>query len=286
MPPIRHQENHRGTIGGKGLLAKPAAAPAILLWMPSQGGGVNLPADDLNCARPGLRAASLAAAVLFGGFALASVPPPEKTAETPEIALKTLGIEELEAEERQILRLARSSGRGFDRGRDLSEGFSDMPPITLLKEPMLDATLSSLPPPAENQIAPETQSALPQPRFAQEFWRTIGQTRLADAYAAYLGRYSWKIAEQSPVLDLDLAGLAQVDAEEMKRLDARRLEAVPHAGMLEIPIPKRAPRAAMHGRKPASSKTVRGCRNRIWRCGPAISPIAQGSVQRLRSRPN
>jgi hypothetical protein len=285
MPRIPHQDNRRGTIAGNGLLAKPAAAPAILLWMQSQGRGISLPADDHRCAKPGLRAAILAAAVLFGGFALASVPPPATNAEVPKIELKTFSIEALEAEESKILRLAKSSSRTFDRESDLGEGFSDMPPITVLKEPMLDTAISSLPPLTETQVAPETQSVLLQPKFAQEFWRTIGQSRLSDAYAAYLGRYSWKTAEQPPVIDLDLAALARVDAEEMRRLDARRLEARLHVSLLEVPTPKRAPRAAAH-RKPALSKTHRACRNRIWQCGPPISPVAQGSVQRLRSRPN
>ena len=85
--------------------------------------------------------------------------------------------------------------------------------------------------------------------------------------------------------DLDLAALTIVDAEEMRRLDARRVESRLYVSLLEVPTPKRAPRAAAH-RKPALSKTRSVCRNRIWRCGPPISPVAQGSVQRLRSRSN
>jgi hypothetical protein len=107
---------------------------------------------------------------------------------------------------------------------------------------------------------------------------------LSDAYAAYLGRYSWKIVEEQPVIDLDLEALAQIDAEEMKRLDARGAEASVHVSLRDIPIPRRAPRAGQVKRSPASK--VARCRNRIWRCPPTIAPMAQGSVQRLRSRPN
>jgi hypothetical protein len=107
---------------------------------------------------------------------------------------------------------------------------------------------------------------------------------LSDAYAAYLGRYSWKIVEEQPVIDLDLEALAQIDAEEMKRFDARGAEASVHVSLRDIPIPRRAPRAGQVKRSPASK--VARCRNRIWRCPPTIAPMAQGSVQRLRSRPN
>jgi hypothetical protein len=282
MPRIGRQENRRGT-DGTGLLAKPAAAPAILLWMQKGGGGARLPADDKRQGRAGLRAAMLAAAVIFGGFALASMPPPEKIARAPQIAVRTM--DELEAEERQTLRLAESRAGAFDRARDLGAGFNDMPPITVLEEPVLDTALGSLAPIAEEPIGPESPPAPPPPKFVQEFWRTVGHSRLSDTYAAYLGRFSWKIAEQRPVIDLDLGRLAQVDAEEMKRLDARRVEARLHLSLIEVPIPKRAPRARV--RKPGSSKAaVRGCRNRIWRCGPPIAPMAQGNVQRVRSRPN
>lgn len=282
---MRLQESRRAPISN-GLLANPAAAPALLLWMQGGGNSASLPADDTGCARAGLRAATLAAAVLLGGYALASMPPPVKTTDASQMVLKMFSIEKQEAAERQILRLTRSSDSAFDRGKDLGEGFSDMPPVIVLDEPILDASLSSLPPFAEEHIAAESPPAALQPKFAQEFWRTIGHARLSDAYAEYLGRYSSRSAEQSPALDVDLAALARIDAEETRRLDARRMEASLHVSLLEVPIPKRAPRAAAHGRKRGSAKTGRGCRNRIWRCGPSIAPVAQGSVHRLRSRPN
>ena len=283
MPLIRHQEPTRAKIGDNRLLVTPAAAPAILLWMQSESGGMSLPADDKAHARTGLRVAVLGA-VLCGGLALASMLPPMMKPEVPQVAMRTHSINEHEAAERQKLQLAGSSEREFDRDRDLGEAISDTPPITLLEEPMLDAALGSLPPLAHPQTAPETKPALPEPRFAQEFWRTIGQTHLSDAYAAYLGRYSWKIVEERPVIDLDLEALAQIDAEEMKRFDARGAEASVHVSLRDIPIPRRAPRAGQVKRSPASK--VARCRNRIWRCPPTIAPMAQGSVQRLRSRPN
>jgi hypothetical protein len=285
MPLIRHQEPTRAKIDDNRLLVTPATAPAILLWMQSESGGISLPADDKAHARAGLRVAVLGA-VLCGGLALASMLPPIMKAEVPQVAIRTHSIKEHEAAERQKLQLAGSSEREFDRDRDLGEAISDTPPITLLEEPMLDAALGSLPPLAHPQTAPETKPALPEPRFAQEFWRTIGQTHLSDAYAAYLGRYSWKIVEERPVIDLDLEALAQIDAEEMKRFDARGAEASVHVSLREIPIPRRAPRAAQVKRSPASKVARNGCRNRIWRCPPTIAPMAQGSVQRLRSRPN
>jgi len=285
MPLIRHQEPTRAKIGDNRLLVTPAAAPAILLWMQSESGGMSLPADDKAHARTGLRVAVLGA-VLCGGLALASMLPPMMKPEVPQVAMRTHSINEHEAAERQKLQLAGSSEREFDRDRDLGEAISDTPPITLLEEPTLDAALGSLPPLAHPQTAPETKPGLPEPRFAQEFWRTIGQTHLSDAYAAYLGRYSWKIVEEQPVIDLDLEALAQIDAEEMKRFDARGAEASVHVSLREIPIPRRAPRAAQVKRSPASKVARNGCRNRIWRCPPTIAPMAQGSVQRLRSRPN
>ena len=283
MPLIRHQESTRAKIGDNRLLVTPAAAPAILLWMQSESGGISLPADDKAHARTGLRVAVMGA-VLCGGLALASMLPPMMKAEVPQVAIRTHSINEHEAAERQKLQLAGSSEREFDRDRDLGEAISDTPPITLLEEPTLDAALGSLPPLAHPQTAPETKPGLPEPRFAQEFWRTIGQTHLSDAYAAYLGRYSWKIVEEQPVIDLDLEALAQIDAEEMKRFDARGAEASVHVSLRDIPIPRRAPRAGQVKRSPASK--VARCRNRIWRCPPTIAPMAQGSVQRLRSRPN
>jgi hypothetical protein len=283
MPLIRHQESTRAKIGDNRLLVTPAAAPAILLWMQSESGGISLPADDKAHARTGLRVAVLGA-VLCGGLALASMLPPMMKPEVPQVAMRTHSINEHEAAERQKLQLAGSSEREFDRDRDLGEAISDTPPITLLEEPTLDAALGSLPPLAHPQTAPETKPGLPEPRFAQEFWRTIGQTHLSDAYAAYLGRYSWKIVEEQPVIDLDLEALAQIDAEEMKRFDARGAEASLHVSLRDIPIPRRAPRAGQVKRSPASK--VARCRNRIWRCPPTIAPMAQGSVQRLRSRPN
>jgi hypothetical protein len=283
MPLIRHQEPTRAKIGDNRLLVTPAAAPAILLWMQSESGGISLPADDKAHARTGLRVAVLGA-VLCGGLALASMLPPMMKPEVPQVAMRTHSINEHEAAERQKLQLAGSSEREFDRDRDLGEAISDTPPITLLEEPTLDAALGSLPPLAHPQTAPETKPGLPEPRFAQEFWRTIGQTHLSDAYAAYLGRYSWKIVEEQPVIDLDLEALAQIDAEEMKRFDARGAEASVHVSLRDIPIPRRAPRAGQVKRSPASK--VARCRNRIWRCPPTIAPMAQGSVQRLRSRPN
>jgi hypothetical protein len=283
MPLIRHQEPTRAKIGDNRLLVTPAAAPAILLWMQSESGGMSLPADDKAHARTGLRVAVLGA-VLCGGLALASMLPPMMKPEVPQVAMRTHSINEHEAAERQKLQLAGSSEREFDRDRDLGEAISDTPPITLLEEPTLDAALGSLPPLAHPQTAPETKPGLPEPRFAQEFWRTIGQTHLSDAYAAYLGRYSWKIIEDRPVIDLDLEALAQIDAEEMKRFDARGAEASVHVSLRDIPIPRRAPRAGQVKRSPASK--VARCRNRIWRCPPTIAPMAQGSVQRLRSRPN
>jgi hypothetical protein len=283
MPLIRHQEPTRAKIGDNRLLVTPAAAPAILLWMQSESGGISLPADDKAHARTGLRVAVMGA-VLCGGLALASMLPPMMKPEVPQVAMRTHSINEHEAAERQKLQLAGSSEREFDRDRDLGEAISDTPPITLLEEPTLDAALGSLPPLAHPQTAPETKPGLPEPRFAQEFWRTIGQTHLSDAYAAYLGRYSWKIVEEQPVIDLDLEALAQIDAEEMKRFDARGAEASVHVSLRDIPIPRRAPRAGQVKRSPASK--VARCRNRIWRCPPTIAPMAQGSVQRLRSRPN
>jgi hypothetical protein len=283
MPLIRHQESTRAKIGDNRLLVTPAAAPAILLWMQSESGGISLPADDKAHARTGLRVAVMGA-VLCGGLALASMLPPMMKPEVPQVAMRTHSINEHEAAERQKLQLAGSSEREFDRDRDLGEAISDTPPITLLEEPTLDAALGSLPPLAHPQTAPETKPGLPEPRFAQEFWRTIGQTHLSDAYAAYLGRYSWKIVEEQPVIDLDLEALAQIDAEEMKRFDAREAEASVHVSLRDIPIPRRAPRAGQVKRSPASK--VARCRNRIWRCPPTIAPMAQGSVQRLRSRPN
>jgi hypothetical protein len=283
MPLIRHQESTRAKIGDNRLLVTPAAAPAILLWMQSESGGISLPADDKAHARTGLRVAVMGA-VLCGGLALASMLPPMMKPEVPQVAMRTHSINEHEAAERQKLQLAGSSEREFDRDRDLGEAISDTPPITLLEEPTLDAALGSLPPLAHPQTAPETKPGLPEPRFAQEFWRTIGQTHLSDAYAAYLGRYSWKIVEEQPVIDLDLEALAQIDAEEMKRFDARGAEASVHVSLRDIPIPRRAPRAGQVKRSPASK--VARCRNRIWRCPPTIAPMAQGSVQRLRSRPN
>lgn len=114
----------------------------------------------------------------------------------------------------------------------------------------------------------------------------MGHSRLADAYAAYLGRYSWKIEEERHDTDLDLGALEPVDAEEMKRLDARRRAERLHINLSDVPIPRRAPRAASV-RKTGAAKTARkGCRNRIWRCTPPIAPMAQGSAQRFRSRHN
>ena len=286
MPPIRHQEPRRGATGGDRLLVKPGAAPAILLWMQGESTRGSPPFDNPSETRIVRRAAMLFALILCGGLALACMMPPLTNGGTPQNAIKIHNIEDLEAEERRTLRLTGASGGAFDRALDLRQDFSDMPPITVLREPMIDMELTSLSPAAEDKEVPEPQSILPQPRFAQEFWRASGNSRLADAYAAYLGRYSWRTAEKRHDTDLDLGALERVDAEEMKRLDARRRAERFHVGLIDVPMPRRAPRAA-NVRKTGPAKTARkGCRNRIWRCTPPISPVAQGGAQRFRSRHN
>jgi hypothetical protein len=283
MPPINHQENFRGKLSGSRLLVKPMAAPAILLWMQNEG-HERLPFNETVHAKGGHRAAIIVAAVLCGGLALACVLAPGKDAGVPEALSKTHSIQDREVEERQMLRLSRSSAKAFDRDGDLAKGWSDIPPITILREPLFDAALSSLKPVVEEAAQPPSEPILSQPRFSQEFWRTIDQSRLSDAYASYLGRYSSKIAEERR--NIDFVALGWIDEEEMKRLDARRAEVRLHVGSLEVPIPRRAPRA-LQIKKPASARTARtGCRNRIWQCPPSIPPVAQGNVPKLRSRAN
>jgi hypothetical protein len=286
MPPIHHQETPRGGISGNRLLVRPGAAPAILLWMQGESRRGSLPWDGPSETRIVRRAASLFAFILCGGLVLAWMLPPLTDAGMPQIAIKMQNIEELEAEERWTLRLLATRAGAFDRGRDLRQGFIDMPIITVLQEPMIDTGLSSLPLAAKHEEAPKPEPILPEPQFAQEFWRAMGHSRFADAYAAYLGRYSWKIREERHVTDLDLGALGRVDAEEMKRLDARRRAERLHISLFDVPLPRRAPRAASVRTK-GTAKTARaGCRNRIWRCTPPIANMAQGNAQRFRSRHN
>lgn len=286
MPPIRHQETPRVGISGNRLLVRPGAAPAILLWMQGESRRGRLPGDGPSETKIVRRAASLFAFILCGGLALACMLPPLTDAGMPQIAIKMQNIEELEANERRTLRLLATRAGAFDRGSDLRQDFIDMPTITVLQEPMIDTGLSSLSPAATHKAASNTEPILPEPQFAQEFWRAMGHSRFADAHAAYLGRYSWKIREEPHVTDLDLSALGQVDAEELKRLDARRKAERLHISLSDVPLPRRAPRAASIKTKGTAKTARKGCRNRIWRCTPPIANMAQGSAPRFRSRHN
>jgi hypothetical protein len=283
MPPLRHQGTLQG-ISGNRLLVRPGAAPAILLWMQGETRRGSPPGDGSSEAMIVRRAALLFAFILCGGLVLACMLPPLTDAGMPQIAIKVQTLEESEAEEQRALRLATSAG-AFDRGRDLRQNFSDVPPITVLQEPMIDTALSSLSPAVKPKEALEPERSSVEPLFAQEFWRTMGNSRLGDAYAAYLGRYSWKIGDKRHN-NFDRGALAQVDEEEMKRLDARRSASSLHISLSDVPIPRRAPRAASVRTRGAAKTARKGCRNRIWRCTPPIANMAQGSAQRLRSRHN
>jgi hypothetical protein len=285
MPSIRYQEDIRGRRRSNAVLMRPAATPAILLWVQSEPDRRRLPAQDMPEIRAGRRASLLFAAVLCGGLALASTLPPKTDAGPAQVALKTRSGAEIEADEHQMLRLARTPEKHFDRAKDLASGFSGKPAITILREPLLDDALSALASSEESKAQPQMKLAPSPPTFVQEFWRAIGHTHLSDAYAAYIGRYSGESVEAGAVLDLDV--LSGIEEEEKKRLDARMAKGQLHISLLEVPKPRRAPRGARF-KMSAAKATRKGCRNRIWRCAPddPISHLAQGSARRFRSRHN
>jgi hypothetical protein len=204
------------------------------------------------------------------------------------MAVKTRSIASRESDERQMLRLVRSPTDVLNRSADLARGFSDKDSIIILQESFIGNSLSFVARAEESKDQPWVDPALPQQTFAQEFWRTIGHARWSESYAAYLGRYSGESAQERVAPDPD--ALSRIDQEERKRLDARRADTLLHVTefdrLLEVPKPRRAPRGASFKKRVKAAR--QGCRNRIWRCAldAPITPVAQGSAQRFRSRHN